>query len=90
VLSHGWQIITITLPLLRWQSCLLSIAVMNGEGDIMSNQTMTFTSDELFTIQEMMREAKENPFHPGDYQDEETEKLIERITDALDKSYDLF
>ena len=56
----------------------------------MSNQTMTFTSDELFTIQEMMREAKENPFHPGDYQDEETEKLIERITDALDKSYDLY
>ena len=50
----------------------------------MSNQTLTFTSDELFLIQEMMREAKANPYHPGDYQDKDTEALIDRIVDALD------
>lgn len=55
----------------------------------MSNQTLTFTSSELFLIQEMMREAKANPFHPGDYQDEKTEELIRRIKDALIKSYNL-
>ena len=54
---------------------------------IMSNQTLTFTSSELFLIQEMMSEAKANPFHPGDYQDEETKELIERIVDALNESY---
>jgi len=53
----------------------------------MSNQTLTFTSSELFLIQEMMREARANPFHPGDYQDKETEELIERIVDALNESY---
>lgn len=55
----------------------------------MSSQTLTFTSDELFTIQEMMREARANPLNPGDYQDEEVEKLIDRITDALNESYTL-
>lgn len=54
----------------------------------MSDQTLTFTSSELFTIQEMMREAQANPFHPGDYQDEKTERLIKRIVDALNNSYD--
>lgn len=54
----------------------------------MSNQTLTFTSRELFLIQEMMQEAKANPVHPGDYQDEETEELIERISNALNESYD--
>ena len=54
---------------------------------IMSNQTLTFTSSELFLIQEMMREAQANPFHSGDYQDEKTEKLIEQIIDALNESY---
>ena len=54
----------------------------------MSNQTLTFTSRELFLIQEMMTEAKANPFHPGDYQDEEAEELIGRIIDALNESYD--
>ena len=44
----------------------------------MSNQTLTFTTSELFLIQEMMSEAKANTFDPGDYQDEETEELIER------------
>lgn len=55
----------------------------------MSNQTLTFTSRELFLIQEMMREAQARPFRPGDYQDEKTEELIERIVEALNKSYDL-
>lgn len=55
----------------------------------MTDQTLTFSSDELFTIQEMMREAKANPFHPGDYQDKKTEALIDRITNALDESYEL-
>ena len=53
----------------------------------MSNQTLTFTQSELFLIQEMMNEAKANPFNPGDYQDKETEELIERIIDAINKSF---
>ena len=54
----------------------------------MSDQTLTFSSSELFKIQEMMREARANPFRSGDYQDEETAKLIHRIIEALDNSYD--
>jgi hypothetical protein len=53
----------------------------------MSKQILTFTSSELFKIQEMMREAQANPFHAGDYQDEETEELIRRIKDALETCY---
>ena len=55
----------------------------------MADQTLTFTSSELFTIMEMMNEARANPFHPGDYQDEKTVELIYRIKEALDKSYEL-
>ena len=55
----------------------------------MSNQTLTFTSNELFYIQEMMREAQANPFKPGDYQSKEIDELIKRITDALDESYEI-
>ena len=54
----------------------------------MADQTLTFTSSELFTIMEMMNEARANPFRPGDYQDEKTAELIHRITEALDKSYE--
>ena len=55
----------------------------------MSNQTLTFTSDELFYIQEMMREAQANPFRPGDYQSKEINELIKRIINALNESYDM-
>lgn len=49
--------------------------------------TLEFNSEELFLIQEMMREAQANPFHPGDYQDNKVYALIEKITEALNSTY---
>lgn len=49
--------------------------------------TLEFNSKELFLIQEMMREAQANPFHPGDYQGDEVYALIKKITEALNSTY---
>lgn len=68
----------------QWMYCPLS---EDDEKNTSKTITLELNSSELFLIREMMSEAQANPYHPGDYQDEKTERLIRKITNALNESY---